>query len=416
MAKMSIAWVNDMNETIQVFLDILRAAVHGRQAQIDRETPANEWQTLFHMAGIHNVLPLFYEAVYAHPSLVSEQPLLAAMKQKARRQVILQTMRTGEFLELNDRLLLAGVTPLVVKGIVCRDLYPQPDHRPSSDEDVLISEGQFAICHSLLTEFGMTTETEFSSYEVPYRKAGSPLYVELHKSLFPPENDAYGDMNRFFENVRERAVALQIQGHTVYTMCPTDHLFYLICHAFKHFLHSGFGIRQVCDIVLFAHRYGRDVDWVQILENCRAIRAEKFTAAIFAMGKNYLGFDAPDIWQEIDVDEAPMLNDLLAGGLYGDASMSRKHSSNITLDAVAAQKKGKKAKSGLMVSVFPPKSKLEGRYPYLKKHPYLLPAAWCSRLIRYGKETRNTRGNHAGDALKIGAERVELMKIYGIIE
>lgn len=400
-----------MNETIRVFLEILAAAVHGRRAEIPREIPTNEWQMLFHIAGIHNVLPLFYEAVYGHPSLAD-----ANLRQAVRQQVILQALRTGEFLELNDRLLSAGVEPLVVKGIVCRNLYPQPDHRPSSDEDVLIPAGQFELCHGVLTEFGMATEAEWDSYEVPYRKAGSPLYIELHKSLFPPESDAYGDMNRFFENVGERAVALQIQGRTVYTMCPTDHLFYLLCHAFKHFLHSGFGIRQVCDIVLFADRYGPDVDWEQVLANCRAIRAEKFAAAIFAMGKNYLGFDMPAVWQETEVDEVPMLRDLLEGGLYGDASMSRKHSSNITLDAVAAQKQGKKAKSGLLVSLFPPKAKLEGRYPYLKAHPCLLPMAWCSRLWTYGKETRSVRDNSAADALKIGAERVALLKIYGIIE
>ena len=405
-----------MNETIHAFLEILTAAIHGRRAELHREITANEWQTLFHIAGIHHVLPLFYEAVYTHPSLADEQELLAAMKQKVQRQVVLQTIRTGEFLELNDRLQNAGVKPLVVKGIVCRSLYTQPDHRPSGDEDVLIPEAQFALCHSVLTDFGMAAEAGADSCEVPYRKTGSPLYIELHKSLFPPESDAYGDMNRFFTHAREWAVALEIQDRTVYTMCPTDHLFYLICHALKHFLHSGFGIRQVCDIVLFAHRYGGTVDWSRVLENCRAIRAEKFAAAVFAMGEHYLGVDGPAIWQEIKVDEVPMLEDVLAGGLYGDASMSRKHSSNITLDAVAVGKKGKKAKSGLVAAVFLPKSKLVGRYPYLKKHPCLLPVAWCSRLWSYGKEIRNARNNNAADALKIGTERVALMKRYGIID
>lgn len=410
-----------MNETIHTFLHILRAALKAERPEIDWEIPTNEWQALLHMAAIHNVLPLFYEAVYALPSLSDEQAMLSAMKQKVRQQVILQTMRTGEFLELNDRLQNAGIKPLVVKGIVCRALYPQPDHRPSSDEDVLITAEQFELCYQILTDFGMTTQMQADSYEIPYRKEGSPLYIELHKHLFPPENDVYGDMNRFFEQVRDQAVEVQIQGHRVYTLGHTDHLFYLICHAFKHFLHSGFGIRQVCDIVMYANKYGKEVDWPRVLENCQAIRAEKFAAAIFAIGKNYLGFDVeaalyPESWQTIQVNELPMLDDLLAGGLYGNASMSRKHSSNITLDAVAAKKTGRKAKSGFVASVFPPKRKLEGRYPCLKKHPCLLPVVWCSRLWTYSKEIRNDRSNNAAEALKIGSERVELLKIYGIIE
>lgn len=410
-----------MNDTTKLFLAILQAALRNASPLIEGEITITQWQTLLRMASIHNVLPLFYEAVYALPALAEQDELLTATKQQVRQQIIMQAIRTEEFLALNDRLQHAGAKPLVVKGIICRNLYPRPDHRPSSDEDVLIPPEQFSICHPVLTAFGMTTGELFDAYELPYRKENSPLLIELHKSLFPPDSDAYGDLNRFFEDARERAIAMEIQGHTVYTLNHTDHLFYLICHAFKHFLHSGFGIRQVCDIVLYANAYGSQVDWERVLENCKAIHGEKFAAAIFSIGQKYLIFDLEaaaysPAWREIQVDEMPMLEDLLTAGLYGDSSMSRKHSSNITLDAVTAQKTGKKTKNALVASLFPPRAKLEGRYPYLKKHRYLLPVAWCSRLWTYGKETKNSRDNTASDALKIGNERVELMKLYGILE
>ena len=346
-------------------------------------------------------------------------------KRQVMQQVMMQTMRTNEFLELNKNLHAAGVRPLVVKGIICRNLYPQPDYRQSGDEDVLIPVDQFGICHKVMMDFGMqTTESEnelSAAYEVPYRKIGSPLYIELHKHLFPPESDAYGDMNHFFEGVFERAIVEDIQGVPVYTMGYTDHLFYLICHAFKHFLHSGFGIRQVCDIIMYANKYGSQIDWMLILKNCKEINADKFAAALFQIGSKYLIFDPdkaeyPSAWRKIKVDEVPMLEDLLSGGLYGDSNMSRKHSSNITLDAVAAQKQGRKAKGIMLSSVFPSVSKLESRYPYLKKHPYLLPVAWCDRLWKYSKETKRTQNNNAAEALKIGNERVNLMREYDIIK
>ncbi len=46
---------------------------------------------------------------------------------------------------------------------------------------------------------------------------------------------------------------------------------------------------------------------------------------------------------------------------------------NMTLDAVAADKNGKKAGNTVLKSLFPSAKKLEGRYPYLKKYPFLLP-------------------------------------------
>ena len=409
-----------MNETNVLFLAILKAALQGRQPELPSQISPEQWQDLFRLAQIHKVLPLVYEAVYHHPSL-ADSPLLRSAKQQVRHQVILQTLRAEEFLELNDRLQDAGVDALIVKGIVCRSLYPQPDHRASSDEDVLIPPSQWELCHQTLTRFGMMTTAGAQAYELPYRKENSPLYIELHQYLFPPEQAAYGDLNRFFTDAHGRAITVTIQGHSIRTLDHTDHLFYLICHAFKHFLHSGFGIRQVCDIILYAGAYGAGLDWQQILENCRAIRAEGFAAAIFAIGRDHLGFDTqkaayPENWQQIEVDEIPMLLDLLSAGLYGDANMSRKHSSNITLDAMAAQKAGKKARGAFLSSAFPTARQLEGRYPYLKKHPYLLPLAWGSRLLRYGAERRNSRQNTATDALKIGNERLELMKFYGILE
>ena len=274
-----------------------------------------------------------------------------------------------------------------------------------------------------MEDFGLRTGEELlDSYEVPYRsKTGSPLYIELHKHLFPPESEAYGELNRFFEGVFDRAIEEEIQGEQVWTMGYTDHLFYLICHAFKHFLHSGVGIRQVCDIVMYANRYGSRVDWFQVLECCEVIRAERFAAALLKIGEKYLGFDPeaacyPKTWRALDVDENAMLEDLLSGGLYGDASMSRKHSSNITLDAVVAQKRGEKAKYSVLAAVFPSAARLEGKYPYLRRRPYLLPFAWASRLWKYNRETKTVRDNTPADAVKIGTERVELLRQYRIVD
>ena len=70
----------------------------------------------------------------------------------------------------------------------------------------------------------------------------------------------------------------------------------------------------------------------------------------------------------------------------------------------------------MLKTVFPPAKSLERRFPYLKEHPYLLPVAWTSRLFRYQKELQLTGGNDAAESIRIGNQRIELMKQYGIIE
>lgn len=406
-----------------LFLKVLKKALLGESAAACGELAAEEWKQLFALAEMHSVLPLVFDAVYANPSLSQLDELwLAGLKRKVRHQVFTQTLRTKEFLDLNRNLQAAGVKPLVVKGIICRNLYPCPDQRRSGDEDVLIPVDQLETCHRILTEFGMEADAGDmqEAYEISYRKKSGALHVELHKHLFPPESDAYGDLNQFFAQVFDCAICEEIQGDSVYTLDWTDHLFYLICHAFKHFLHSGFGIRQVCDIVLYANTYGNRVNWGKVLENCRRIRADRFAAALFRIGETYLVFDPdraqyPDTWRKIRVDALPMLEDLLTGGLYGDADLSRKHSSNITLDAVAARKQGRRTKNAVLASAFPPASILQGRYPYLKERPWLLPVAWGSRLWTWSVGN-GQGGENSADALRIGNERLELLRKYRILD
>lgn len=415
-----------MNPINEQFLILLRCALTGETASALADTTAEEWQQIFRQAEVHHVLPLVYEAAFRIPEVKNANiPVIVLAKRQIFQMVFQQVRKTNDFLQLYRHLLSHGITPLVTKGIICRNLYPQPDHRPSGDEDVLIPPQQFEQCHSALTEFGMETpedpERIRTVYEVPYGKPGSPLYIELHKHLFPPESEAYGAWNRFFEGVFDRAVEEDIYGTPVRTMEYTDHFFYLICHSFKHFLHGGFGIRQVCDIILYANKYGKKIDWVRVLELCREIRGVKFTAALLKIGEKHLVFDPaqaclPACWQEIEVYEMPMLEDLLDSGIYGNATMSRKHSSNITLDAMTAQNKGKKARTSVAGALFPSAKKLEGRYPWLKKHPYLLPVAWTDRIIKYGKETRSSSNSDAADAMRIGKERIDLMREYDILD
>lgn len=392
------------------FLEILKAALEAGTVETDGSV--DDWQYFFTLAKQHKVLPLLCDGM---PGAVPPE-----IKTVVRHQVAMQTVKSSRFLELNRQLRQAGLTPLVVKGIACRELYPNPDSRISADEDVLLPEEQYAAGCKILEQFGMGTEDSEDAHVRAYRMAEEPLFVELHRQLFDPDSDAYGNWNRFFADAFRRAEEQAVAGETVLSFAPTDHLFYLICHAFKHFLHSGFGIRQVCDIAMYANAWGERIHWQQVLDNCKQIRAHLFAAAVFRIGQKYLTFDPvkacyPAQWQEMAVDEAPLLEDLLSGGIYGGATQSRKHSSNMTLRAVADGNRGRKAKGSVGAALFPPAKALANRYPYLKKHPWLLPAAWAHRILKYKKEAACCKDDSAREAVKIGNQRLELLRQYDVI-
>lgn len=415
-----------MNKIDKMFLQALKTSLINEKVNWNEQITQKEWLHLFRQAEIHHVLPMIYDAVYCCPAAKQmDVSFFTPFKKKTVQQVMVQTMKTSEFLELYQYLYKANIKPVMVKGIICRELYPNPDYRSSGDEDMLIQPENFELCHSKMQEFGMvladSKQNIQEAYEVPYGKQGSPIYIELHKFLFPPDSEAYGEFNRFFNDIYESVIEISVHGVPISTMEYTTHLFYLICHAFKHFLHSGFGIRQVCDIILFANKYGNQIDWRKILEECKTIHAELFAAALFRIGEKYLTFDPkiacyPYEWSCIKIDETSLLDDLLDAGVYGGADMNRKHSSSITLNTVSAQKRGKRSNGSILRTVFPPLKSMSDRYTYLKKYPLLLPVAWGDRILKYRQETNRVENDDAASSIQIGNERVELLKQYGIIK
>lgn len=114
------------------------------------------------------------------------------------------------------------------------------------------------------------------------------------------------------------------------------------------------------------------------------------------------------------VDAEPLLHDILCGGVYGSNDYTRLHASTVTLNAVKASRTG--GKSSVLRTIFPKTDYLKRRYPYLKKHPYLLPAAWFQRIVHYAGEKHSSADGGASGSVKLAKERIELMKLYDIME
>lgn len=391
------------------FLHIVKAAISGGDLPAEKV----DWPAIFTLANQQKLLPILFEAARKTPAAAENATLFAVTKQQVIGQVLHQTMRASEFADLYRKLRAAGLHPVVVKGQLCSRLYPLKDHRISADDDLYIPDAEFMACHEQLLANGLTTDTPAdelaSADEVSYTKEGSPLYIELHRHLFDSAEDAHDELNHFFADLKP----VEIDGFLA--MPPHEHLLYLILHAYKHFVRSGIGLRQFCDIGLWAWEYHDEIDWQHLYDQCASVHAATFAAAAFRIARDYLGidFDLPMPW-DASIDVEPLLHDSLCGGVYGSNDLTRLHSSTVTLNAVKASRTGEK--SSVLRTVFPKREYLERRYPYLKKRPYLLPVAWAQRIAHYASEKQSGADNSASGSIKLGKERIELMKRYGIMD
>ena len=405
------AWHTNMTLTTTEtqFLHIAKAAISGGDLPAENV----DWPAIFTLANQQKLLPILFEAVRKTPAAAENAALFAVTKQQVIGQVLNQTVRSAEFSDLYHKLCSAGLHPIVVKGQLCSRLYPQTDHRISADDDLYISDAEFMACHKQLLANGLTTDTPADELttadEVSYTKNGSPLYIELHRHLFDSSEDAHDELNHFFADLKP----IEVDGFL--TMPPHEHLLYLLLHAYKHFVRSGIGVRQFCDIGLWARAYHAEIDWQRLHEQCASVHAATFAAAAFRIARDDLGigFDLPAPWSDA-VDAEPLLHDSLCGGVYGTNDLTRLHSSTVTLNAVKASRTGEKI--SVLRTVFPKREYLERRYPNLRKRPYLLPVAWAQRLAHYASEKQSGADNSASGSIKLAKERIELMKRYGVMD
>ena len=386
-------------------------ALKGENVVLNFEN-SEEKLRFFHLAENHKVLPLLMDSC----TNSSDYPYYA---KRARQETITQAQRSADFLLLYEYLKEKGLSPLVLKGIICRALYPKPEQRLSSDEDFLVEPDDMIRYHEALLAYGLTPadpgQDISQAYEVTYTENESLLYIEVHTRLFS-SSASYSRLNDLFTDAGQRASNETIYGVNVSTLSCQDHLLYLILHAYKHFIYSGFGIRQCADILLFSQHHQSEIKWNDIKAGLQTAGAFDFARAIYKIGLVHL-LECSELarcledWDIFSINEMPLLEDILASGLYGASSFSRLHSSNITLHAASEGKKG----SGVLRSVFLPLSSMKNRYPYLNRAPYLLPYAWVQRITAYMKETRHIPDDDMLKSIKIGRKRVELLKMYHII-
>ena len=189
-------------------------------------------EQLFLLAREHKIASVVYGQVRGDTIWKQEaySRLLPIYKRAIFGEIVMQIQRTEGFLNIYEKMGEEGIFPLVVKGIICRNLYTKSDYRTSGDEDILLPKELFTKCDEVLLKNGFSRE-EFADleklpYEIPYINKQNGTYIELHFTMFSEESGAYGHLNDEFEKVHENKIAEEINGKRVWTMSPTEHLFY----------------------------------------------------------------------------------------------------------------------------------------------------------------------------------------------
>lgn len=409
-----------VNRQTHNFLVLLcRAANRGREQSL--LTPV-DWSAVLKLAEEQNLLALIFEMVCEFPEFLSS-PAYGAYIAQAMVKAADQTQRTAVFLRLYRAFLAQGLHPIVIKGIICRQLYGEyGDYRPSGDEDILIRAEEFDSVKNVLEAQGFSAERAHITraqlkelQEITFYHARYGLQIEVHLNLIGHENELRRRMNDCFSNVFEGCQDLEIAGVRIRTMSHTKHFLYLVLHAFKHFTLGGFGIRQALDILLYGRDYEESIRWAFIAEKLKEFQALAFLADIIHIGNRYLGFRL----EEPCPPNCPeyLLEDLVNSGIFGGETQAQRTSFQMVTAAMAVRGTDKTGGELRIVwrTIFPHKSQIMGQFPELVEKPWLLPVCWLRRMGRFIRHSRAEKGVLALKSMEIGKRRIELLKKYDVL-
>ncbi|MCD8118512.1 MAG: nucleotidyltransferase family protein [Lachnospiraceae bacterium] len=429
-----------MTETEKAFLAALKNMLHPGNSALhpgsstfhpagsaDMEKEPDEetdWMAVLNMAKKQSMLPLVYDAATAFPSFASVEDSLADYFTSAIATMSKQMQKTDAFLALYRSFLAAGLAPITMKGIICRDLYGErADYRPSGDEDILIEKKDYERAVAVLESCGYEKEEEPDKdmaviQEVTFH--GRDLSIELHLNPFGVSSSRRERMNDWFKNVFQSEETVQIKGVFVRTMQPTDHFLFLVFHAFKHFLFSGFGVRMMLDILLFAEKYGDRIDWDYIDRGLTDVGANGFLADLMEIGNRYLGFPFPQgdhsMFFGKTVCPDDLLEDMFQMGTFGNTSDADRTAGRIVADTLQKGKHRESRLGSYLRLLFPSWRTWCAWRPYLKDRPWMVVCEWFRRVARYLRgETSTSNLKELDKSYGIAEERMALLGKYGVL-
>lgn len=379
-----------------------------KDARLNRasESIKLDYQKLFDLANQHQISALIYNQIYNFDDFPVE--LKEIWKSQTFKINVIQTRKTMKMLQVYEQFLNQNLKVLIVKGLVCRSLYPQPDNRQSNDEDLYVQKEEFEKTKDILLKNNFAVVLE-SNDVTTFIDPVSGLSIELHTALFSLESKAYGNYQKYFDHAFDECIVHQIDGVNVYSLEYSQHLLFLILHFVKHFFHGGVGIRQVADIVMYSEAYGDRIDWDRLYAVLKDLNIYILITSLFALAHDHLEFDYTKIKVPDDIDNndyQDLFDDIMDAGIFGQSSSERIHSATITLNTIG------NGKTSVIKSIFPSLKEMQSKYKYLNKYPILLPAAYLSRILNYKK---NNSSKNSQKTIEVGRQRVELLKKYKVI-
>lgn len=256
------------------------------------------WLALITLAEQAEVDGLVYDAVLTLPQ--EQQPDYEIMMrwtaniQSVERDRLLYRHHLDTALQ---RMESDGLCPIMLKGEIMSNLYPNALRRPVGDVDLFVPLDQQRRYVQCLKALDGTVDNEYDAKHLTVKCLG--LNWELHfRSIFfyHQRTDQRYNLLESEETTEDALCHETICNHTVQVFPPLLNQVYLTAHIQHHLLMERVTMRQVIDWILSLHheRIALGIAEVALIRALRRMGLYRLYRALGYIACQYLGFNAAD--------------------------------------------------------------------------------------------------------------------------
>lgn len=383
-----------MNKNQALLVELLASYIRDIQIK-EVEVGEDQLEELLKIARIHDVVPLLYASLerYAGES-IKRSSIFNTIKMGSVKLAMRQIQHISSISSVMERFNKESIPVIMLKGLVVREFYPDPEFRTMSDADILVKKVDFEKAKIILEELGYYDSGHVDPKHTCFiHKVNMP--VELHWSPLNPERHKK-NIAAYERQVWENAIEVEINKVKALSLSMEDLVLYICLHMAKHFFVTGFGLRQMIDLVVLVEANRDGIDWERLYKKAEEFSVSRFLVSLFSACNRLFKMHIPAEFQShMSIDEKRIeifTGDILAGGTFGGSSTERKVSNRIMTYVKDIDSKGIMNKiRNILRFLFPLPKKLGDGYSYARKFWLLLPIAWIHRF--YFNLIRRDRGD-----------------------
>lgn len=248
-----------MNEIIEIYLKLLRAAIWGGELTSERvrELTSERVNDVIQLAASQGTGSLVFDQLLK----LKELEIPAAVRMQMKQQCVMSMMHQNSTMPILNQawqvLEEAGINPVLLKGFGLAQYYPQPHLRQWGDLDIYVGQENYhKACKALREVFKEAWHPDEEDEDFKhYNFVLENTMIETHRVSM---TFAHPGDRKYYERLEEQYLTkdgpkMEVGDLTVTMPEDTFNVFFVFLHTWHHFETTGMNMKQACDVAVLLH-------------------------------------------------------------------------------------------------------------------------------------------------------------------